>query len=209
MRNIYCIIAILIGMLSVSGCSGNSDVIEASYDGGTSTEIYADVSGNGNEDDSGFKNREEGVGGITESGDDLLYVYVCGHVIKPGVYELHAGDRICKALECAGGVSDDAMPEALEQAKPVSDGETIYVPGIDEVADDNDHDDGNSDDVLININHADKNELMTLPGIGESKASDIIRYREEHGNFDSVEDLMQITGIKEGVFNKIKDMIKV
>ena len=61
----------------------------------------------------------------------------------------------------------------------------------------------------MNINTADKETLMTVPGIGESKAEAIITYRNEHGNFTKVEDLMQISGIKEGVFNKIKDHIKV
>ena len=59
----------------------------------------------------------------------------------------------------------------------------------------------------VNINEAAAEELMTLPGIGESKAADIIRYREENGGFDRIEDIMNISGIKEAVFGKIKDKI--
>ena len=62
---------------------------------------------------------------------------------------------------------------------------------------------------LVNINQADKNELMTLPGVGESKAASIIEYRNKNGNFTKIEDIMKITGIKEGVFNKIKDKITI
>lgn len=134
----------------------------------------------------------------------LVYVYVCGHVRQPGVYSLPADSRICDALELAGGVTEDAKPEALNQAEYVEDGQTIYVPGPDEEMDESGEENG-----LVDINKADKAMLMTLPGIGESKADMIIQYREEHGEFESIEDLMNIPGIKEGVFNKIKGGIKV
>ena len=61
----------------------------------------------------------------------------------------------------------------------------------------------------VNINTASKEELMTLPGIGESKAEKIITYRNENGPFSSIEGIMQISGIKDGMFNKIKDRICV
>ena len=66
-----------------------------------------------------------------------------------------------------------------------------------------------TDDGKININTAEKEELMTLTGVGEAKAQSIIAYREEHGGFQSIEELMQIEGIKEGVFNKIKEDITI
>ncbi len=134
----------------------------------------------------------------------FLYVYVCGYVEQPGVYPLNPGARICDALALAGGVTSDGKPEALDQAQHVEDGQTIYVPGRYE-----DVDNAVVDDGLIDINKADKTMLMTLPGIGESKAELILQYREEHGDFEAVEDLMNIPGIKEGVYNKIKDSIKV
>ncbi|MCR5109060.1 MAG: helix-hairpin-helix domain-containing protein [Lachnospiraceae bacterium] len=68
---------------------------------------------------------------------------------------------------------------------------------------------GSSSTGMVNINTASRSELMTLNGIGEAKADKIIAYREEHGGFDSIEDIMNITGIKEGMFNKIKDQICV
>ncbi|MBS1318374.1 MAG: hypothetical protein HP042_08085, partial [Lachnospiraceae bacterium] len=66
-----------------------------------------------------------------------------------------------------------------------------------------------SADGKININQASEAELMTLPGIGEAKAADILRYREENGRFEQIEDIMNISGIKEAVFSKIKDKIMV
>lgn len=136
---------------------------------------------------------------------ESIYVYVCGYVEKPGVYELKSDARICDALELAGGVLEDGKPEALNQAEHMTDGQTLYVPGKQEEAEVLEA----SEDGLVNINTANKDELMTLPGIGESKAELILEYRNEHGAFQSIENLMDIQGIKEGVFNKIKDAIKV
>ena len=65
------------------------------------------------------------------------------------------------------------------------------------------------DDGLVNINTATRDELMTLPGVGESKANAIIKYREENGGFETISQIMNISGIKDGLFNKIKDKIKV
>ncbi len=135
---------------------------------------------------------------------ETIYVYVCGCVNNPGVYALPNGSRICDALAMAGGVDDYAKPEALHQAQPVTDGQTIYVPSKEEVVAAPD-----SQDDLININEAGKELLMTLPGIGASKADLIINYRNEHGSFQKIEELMDIPGIKEGLFEKIKDSIKV
>ena len=145
---------------------------------------------------------EMGQDNTTES---CIYIYVCGHVKQPGVYQLSVDARICDALDKAGGVTEDGNAEALAQAEHMTDGQTIYVPGNEE------HDNNGQaeeEDGLIDINTAGKEELMTLPGIGESKAVTILQYREEHGSFQSVEELMEIPGIKEGVFNKIKSSIK-
>lgn len=139
---------------------------------------------------------------------DEVYVYVCGHVKQPGVYALEYGARIYDALAKAGGVLEDAREEVLDQAVCVSDGQTIYVPGADDAEAEKEQDSSESDG-LVNINQAGEEELMTLPGIGESKASVIIQYREEHGMFQTIEELMDIPGIKQGVFDKIKDNIKV
>lgn len=144
--------------------------------------------------------------GISSEETDTVYVYVCGHVVSPGVYELDPDARIYDAIKKAGGVLEDAHDEALDQALLVTDGQTIYVPGIEEQTP---QEAEQEEDGLVNINQADAAELMTLPGIGESKASVIIQYREEHGGFQSIEEIMDIPGIKQGVFDKIKNHIKV
>ena len=141
---------------------------------------------------------------ITTEEPPMIYVYVCGHVEKPGVYTFFPDSRICDAIEAAGGVTADGEGQALNQAELLQDGQKVYVPGMGE-----DLATSNEDDGKVNINLATKEELMTLPGIGESKALLIIEYREEHGVFETIEDLMNIPGIKEGVFHQIKECIKV
>lgn len=146
--------------------------------------------------------------------DGTIFVYVCGAVNAPGVYELKADARIYEAIACAGGVREDAAEESVNQAQPVTDGERIYIPTDEEAAQgmaeivQTDPGSGAADG-RVNINTASKEELMTLNGIGESRAESIIRYRESHGAFQSIEELMNVEGIKEGVFHKIQDRITV
>lgn len=145
---------------------------------------------------------------------ETVYVYVCGAVNAPGVYELNEDARVFEAITLAGGMTAEAAPEAVSQARTVADGEQIYVPTVQEVqmqgSGVEDIVTGNVDvNGKVNINTAGKEELMTLTGIGEAKAQSILDYREEHGRFGSIEDLMLIEGIKEGVFNKIKEDITI
>jgi competence protein ComEA len=149
---------------------------------------------------------EQGDTDTEEETSQLIYVYVCGYVNQPGVYSLEPDARICDALALAGGVTEDGRGEALNQAEHLTDGQTLYVPGREETSDGTAEEEA---DDRVNINTADKEALMTLPGIGESKAETIIQYRDEHGSFDSIEKLMEIPGIKEGVYNKVKNQIKV
>ena len=158
-------------------------------------------------------------------------VYVSGYVNNPGVYELSAGSRVIDAIDAAGGYSKEAYDNYLNLASLIADGQMIYVPSEEEVesgsiergvasgADgsgaggvtggNGGGNGGNSSDsgTLVNINQASKEELMTLPGIGESKADKIIAYREANGRFNSPEGIMEISGIKDGLYNKIKDKI--
>ena len=129
---------------------------------------------------------------------------------NPGVYEMEAGSRIYEALELAGGMTEDAVENSMNQAEILSDGQQLYVMSEAEmkeekmIAEEEAIEDGK-----VNINRASREELMTLPGIGESKADAIIRYREETGTFNSIEEIMKIEGIKEGVFRKIEDRITI
>lgn len=164
----------------------------------------------------------------SESDSDLgmLSVYVCGAVHAPGVYELPAGSRLYQAVDAAGGMREDADQNYLNLAMELSDGMKLQVPTKEEVetgavsAERTETAEGvfggttvketaSGTSGLVNINTADEALLMTLPGIGEAKAKSIIAYREEKGSFKSKEDIMNITGIKQAVYEKIKDAICV
>ena len=140
-----------------------------------------------------------------------ICVSVCGCVISPGVYELYENMRVYQAIEMAGGMTDNANYNFLNMAEYLIDGQKIYVPDMNEnlsnqvslqALD-------NSSSTLININSATKEQLMTLPGIGESRANDIITYRTTNNKFDTIEDIKKVSGIKDAAFNKIKDLIVV
>ena len=147
-----------------------------------------------------------------------IYVYICGEVINPGVYELSGDSRIYEAVDAAGGFTENAARECVNLASKVSDGMQITIYNREEAASlqadsasvgGNAGKSGTSGSGLVNLNTATKEELMTLKGIGESKAEDIIRYREKSGGFKKIEDIMKISGIKENGFQKIKDSITV
>ena len=137
-------------------------------------------------------------------------VHICGAVINPGVYELPPGSRIVDAVDKAGGLSEDADESYVNLAAIPNDGEQIFIPTIEEavIMKQTPQETGMSSG-KVNINTADKTLLCTLPGIGDTRAADIIAYRQEHGNFSAIEDIMQVSGIKEGSFQKIKEMIVV
>lgn len=141
-----------------------------------------------------------------ESTEDTehIFVYVCGAVNREGVYELPDGSRVYEAIAMAGGFREDADARNVNQAEVLEDEERIYVPFVGEEIPIDDE-----KDARININKASKEELMTLPGVGESRAESIIKYREQQGAFQSVEEIMQVSGIKEGLFEKIKDLITI
>ena len=164
------------------------------------------------ETDAAVLGREAGVlaAQAEESAAVVCYVHICGKVKDPGVYELPEGSRIFEAVEAAGGFMDDAAEESLNLAEKVADGMQIVVMSREELAV------AASVEALevqnsglVNINTASREQLMTLKGIGESRADDIIRYREESGGFQVIEDIMKVPGIKEAGFQKIKDSITV
>ncbi len=139
---------------------------------------------------------------------ERIYVYVCGYVHNPGVVDLPDGSRVVDALEAAGGLTPDGVETYLNLAALVSDGQKLYFPSSTE-AEMMEQEANEVASGMININTADVEELSTLPGIGASRAQDIIRYRETNGEYQSIEDIMQVSGIKESLYEKIKDKIRV
>ena len=162
-----------------------------------------------------------------------LVVHICGAVSAPGVYELPAGSRIIDAVEAGGGFLPEAEEACCNLAEEIVDGCQIYIMTKAESCADGqtekkagiqtspDSDMQTTDrnvrsnsapaleNGLVNLNTADIAALTTLPGIGESRAKAIISYREQHGAFAKIEDIMKISGIKQAAFSKIKDKITV
>ena len=135
-----------------------------------------------------------------------IFVYVCGAVKEPGVVRLAEDSRAADALAAAGGFREDAAQDAVNLAARLTDGEKLYFPTVEEATAQASE---KTSTGLVNINTADKEALCSLPGIGEAKAEDILRYREEYGSFGSCEDIMLVPGIKTSVYNKIKEKITV
>ena len=163
----------------------------------------------------------------------MIYVDVCGAVANPGVFQLAAGSRVFQAIEAAGGYLPEAALTCVNRAGVLTDGQQLYIltqeemerQGLDPAEMDKASDgqmNGSAgtgqnigmtaqvkQDNRININTADEAQLTTLTGIGATRAQAIIAYREENGPFAAIEDIMNVQGIKEGTFAKIKDEIVV
>lgn len=138
-----------------------------------------------------------------ESGISELVCYITGAVVAPGVYSLEKNARICDLLESAGGFTEDADVISVNLAEILYDGAHIHVYAIGESQS------AVNSDGRVNINSCSKEELLTLPGIGEKKAEAILAYRVQNGSFSSVEDIMNVSGIGQAMFEEIKDYIKV
>lgn len=140
---------------------------------------------------------------------DKIYIHVCGEVKKPGVYKFTSNPRVIEAVKKAGGFTKKADRSAINLAEEVVDGTQLLIPNKKAKKQTSQTDNGENESDKVNLNTATKEELMTLSGIGESKAAQILSYREENGAFEKIEDIMNISGIKEGVFGKIKNQIEV
>lgn len=141
--------------------------------------------------------------------DVRIYVYVCGCVVNPGVYEAYENMRVYQIIEMAGGMTENANRDYLNIAENVTDGQKLYVPEKGEIIADTDGKQvvGKAGSEKVDINSAAKEQLMTLPGIGESRANDILAYRAANGRFLSIEEIKNVSGIKDAAFNKIKELI--
>ncbi len=192
-----------------------------------------------------------------ENSIHYIYVHLCGAVKKSDVYKVEEDTRLVDVIALAGGLTEDAAGDFVNQASLLEDGQQIYIPTKEEVKEktpleytasslpnknnsssssnnsSNSNNSGNSNNSnnssnnsnnsnnssnnnskksnngIININTASKEELMTLSGIGEAKAKSIIDYRETHNGFKSIEEIKNIVGIKDSIYNKVKDSISV
>ena len=230
-----CLLAAL--FLAAAGCSSTTSVFPSAE--GSEEELAESGAGRedaagdaGQPGDSGDETEESTSGDAGQPGDSgdgtvtentVIYVDVTGAVKAPGVYTLPAGSRVFEAIALAGGAREDASLENLNQAGILQDGQQIRVyteeeaaqmaqqgslpslPGAETAAGQKESQEASK----VNINTAGKEELMTLTGIGETRAEAILAYRQETGGFQAPEDLMQVEGIKEKTFEKLKDQITV
>lgn len=153
-----------------------------------------------------------------------IKVHVAGCVAEEGVVTLKQGDRIADAVEKAGGLTSDANIKDVNLAYVLKDGQKIYIPsnieeevayitdqsGTEIMSTEGKNEEGTTMNTgKVNINTATQTELETLPGIGPSTALKIITYRDENGDFESIEDIKNVSGIGESKYEAIKDSIEV
>ncbi len=167
---------------------------------------------------------------IIEDTFETIFIDIKGEVVNPGVYEIQIGDRVIDAVQMAGGFTDEATTDNVNLSKKLKDESVIIIPSYlkdyENVTIKNDYEIDINDDIvqseknesdekiesssnLININTASVVELMSLDGIGESKAKAIIEYRDINGDFENILDIKNVSGIGESIYEKIKDYITV
>lgn len=172
---------------------------------------------------------------VLDSGPSAtIYVDVDGAVLQPGVYSLPDNARVFDAVDAAGGLLPEACSEILNQAEHVSDGQKLYIMTKEEWEVQKElggsqewtgtlegtgkqgqngtqgtQKQAEQDDELVDLNRATESELCTLPGIGQTRAQAIIAYREASGGFRSIDEIQNVSGIKSGTYEKIKNKIKV
>lgn len=179
----------------------------------TSQESEETVSGNeaGSFSGEDISAGQKGENGSAESHADRIYIYICGAVNTPGVYQLPGNSRVCDAVAAAGGMTEEADLTHVNQAKLLTDGEQITVLSKDEAAGTQPGTAVSADGetALININTADEKVLQELSGIGETKAAAIVEYRESNGAFRTIEEITKVSGIGQGLYDRIRDKITV
>ena len=140
----------------------------------------------------------------------IIFVDVIGCVVNPGVYQLEEGSRVFQALELAGGLTEEAEVKSINRAAVLSDEQVITVLSVEEYEEMQKNSGGlGFVDGKVELNSADAKALESLSGIGPSMAEKILQYRQEHGRFHKIEDLMKVPGIGEKTFQQIKDKICV
>ena len=172
----------------------------------------------------GLENATTGNAMLENENDNVIkiYIHITGEVKKPGVIELNSGDRVIDAIEKAGGETKQADLSQVNLAYKVEDGQKIYIPNKNEkiteyIWSGNGNNNGDSnlnnreqkEGKKVNINTARQSELDGLPGIGPALAQRIIDFREENGEFKSIEDVQNVKGIGEAKFEEIKENICV
>ena len=148
---------------------------------------------------------------------EKIKVHIAGSVVSEGIIELEEGARVADAIDKVGGTTPDANMNQVNLAYKLEDGQKIYIPNQNEeeykitegMEGIQTNEDINKNNELININTATQTELELLPGIGPSTATKIIDYREENGEFETIDDIKNVPGIGEAKYETIKNSITV
>lgn len=185
---------------------GNS----SSETGGTSAGKSSTANKKSSSEDNSSKN--------TAAASGLINVEIKGEVKKPDVYKMNSGSIVNDLIEKSGGANSDADMSSINRAAKLSDNQCIVIPKkgdkssapVNNVMNNTGSaTSGNTQGELININTADKEGLKKLSGIGDGRAQKIIDYRTEHGDFKKIDDIKNISGIGEAIYNNIKNKITV
>ena len=195
-RKFGALLLVTVVLMTVSGCGKEEAVLLDAED-----LVYQEAPGETVQPETQDEKEQEQEGTV-------LFVHICGEVVNPGVYELAAGSRVYEAVEAAGGFTEAAEQSCINLAQVLTDGIQIEIPDQ-ERAQEMKLEQDQEQSGRIDLNTATMEQLCTLPGIGASRAESIIAYREDSGGFAKIEDIMQINGIKEAMFEKIKDKIYV
>lgn len=166
-------------------------------------------------DDNNFENTNNDTLVNEEKENEMITIYISGQVNNPGVVSVENDKRLIDAIEILGGTTKDADLNRVNMALKVEDEGHYIIPKIGEEVLDNslqnnikqygDESIGNK----ININTASISELDDLPGVGEATANKIYKYREENGNFKSIEEIKSVNGIGDKKYEDIKDLISI
>lgn len=159
---------------------------------------------------------------MSQDTEEIVIVHIIGSVKNPGIVKLKEGSRIEDAIEAAGGLTENADISNVNLAYVLDDGTKIKIPNLDDedIGDEDvlskdsgegiiQEDEKTTNTNIVNINKATENELSTLPGIGNSLATRIVEYRKQNGNFKTIEDIKNVSGIGESKFANIKDFISI
>ena len=159
---------------------------------------------------------------MSQDTEKIVIVHITGSVKNPGIVKLKEGSRIEDAIEAAGGLTENADISNVNLAYVLDDGTKIKIPNLDDedIGDEDvvskdsgegiiQEDEKTTNTNIVNINKATENELSTLPGIGNSLATRIVEYRKQNGNFKTIEDIKNVSGIGESKFANIKDFISI
>lgn len=218
--------------LLLTACTGREDIVlELDEQAMQTEEELSDTEETLETEVPADRQQAEAQADNAEDLSDEIYVHICGAVVTPGVYKLTAGSRAFEGVEAAGGFREDACEDFINLAGALRDGQRLVIPTVEEAeaarengvyeevwAADTENpaesvDAGNeastSTGGQVNINTATESELTGINGIGEGKAAAIVQYRQENGRFASAEDIMKVSGIGEGTYEKIKDSITV